>query len=312
LTELRPLRPDVAEVPVDIAREPLRRVHRAFQAFFRRVQAGQKPGYPRFRSFDRYNSMSFSAQVDGEAVQVPKLGRVRFRAHREWKGRVKSCTLVRSARGRWSVSLVCELAAAPAKRAVSSAIGVDMGLEAFAVRSDGRVIENPRWLRASQQELTEKQRALARKAKGSRNRRKARQAVARCYERIRNRRLNFCHQLSKDWVSKFDLIAFEKLNIPGMARSRLARSILDAAWGLLLFQLAYEAEEAGRYAIAVSPKDTSQRCSRCGVTVRKALSERIHQCPACGLILTRDHNAALNILALGRSAVGLAPPEVQN
>ena len=136
--------------------------------------------------------------------------------------------------------------------------------------------------------------------------------MARCHERIRQRRLNFCHHLSKSLVASFDLIAYERLNIRGMVRSRLARPILDATWGLLLFQLAYKAEEAGCYAVAVNPRGTSQLCSGCGVLVRKPLSERMHRCPNCGLVLPRDQNAARNILALGRHAVGLPPSEVRN
>ena len=130
--------------------------------------------------------------------------------------------------------------------------------------------------------------------------------MARCHASIRQRRLNFCHHLSKSLVASFDLIAFERLNIRGIVRSRLARAILDAARGLLLFQVAYKAEEAGRYAVAVNPRGTSQLCSECAALVRKPLSERMHR-----LVLPRDQNAARNILALGRRAVGL-PPSVRN
>jgi putative transposase len=140
----------------------------------------------------------------------------------------------------------------------------------------------------------------------------ARLALARAYERLGNRRRNFCHQVSKWLIEKYDLIALEKLNIAGMVRGNFPKSILDAAWGELLGQLAYKAEEAGKFVVAVAPHGTSQICSNCGAVVAKGIEERRHECNQCGLSLSRDHNAALNILALGRSAVGLAPPEVRN
>ena len=124
-------------------------------------------------------------------------------------------------------------------------------------------------------------------------------------------RRNFCHQVSKWLIEKYDLIALEKLNIAGMVRGNFPKSILDAAWGELLGQLAYKAEEAGKFVVAVAPHGTSQICSNCGAVVPKGIEERRHECNQCGLSMSRDHNAALNILALGRSAVGLAPPEVQ-
>jgi putative transposase len=136
--------------------------------------------------------------------------------------------------------------------------------------------------------------------------------LARAYERLRNRRRNFCYQVSKRLIENYDLIALEKLNIAGMVRGHFPKSILDAAWGELLRQLAYQAEEAGKFAVAVAPHRTSQMCSNCGAAVPKGIEERRHECKQCGLSLSRDHNAALNILALGRSAVGLAPPEVRN
>jgi putative transposase len=132
--------------------------------------------------------------------------------------------------------------------------------------------------------------------------------VVRCHERIASRRRNFCHHVSKLLVATYDLISFEKLKIQGMARTYLAKSILDAAWGILLGQIVYKAEEAGKWAVPVDPKGTTQLCSGCGATVPKTLAESEHR-SRCGLLLGRDHNAALNILALGRSAAGLRPQE---
>jgi putative transposase len=302
LTEIRTIREDVASLPVDLAREPLRRVDRAFRAFFRRAKAGQKPGYPRFRSRERYNSLALSAphfRMEGNQLWISKLGGFRLRLHRPLRGTPRHCTMLRCG-GRWRVSIVSDIGRAPEKVAVRKAVGIDVGLENFATLDDGTVVENPRWLARSAAELAAQQRSLAGKKRGGSNYRKARQQVARCYERIAHRRANFCHHLSKWLVASYDLIVFEKLNIPEMVAANLARSILDAAWGMLGKQLTYKAEEAGKWGIPVAPGFTTQICSGCGRVRRKPLSERVHRC-SCGLLMSRDQNAAINILRLGRS-----------
>jgi putative transposase len=176
----------VASLPVDLAREPLRRVDRAFRAFFRRSKAGQKPGYPRFRSRDRYNSLALSAphfRIEGKQLLISKLGGLRMRLHRPLRGTPRHCTILRSG-GRWRVSIVSDLGPAPEKVAVRKAVGIDVGLENFATLDDGTVVENPRWLARSAAELAAQQRSLARKKRGGSNYRKARRQVARCYERM--------------------------------------------------------------------------------------------------------------------------------
>jgi putative transposase len=313
LTELRREDQAIRALPVELAREPLRRVHRAFQAFFRRVRAGQKAGYPRFRSGDRYNSFSLSApafRMEGPNVLIAKLGGFRLRLHRPLRGTPIHLMVVRSGR-RWRASIASDIGPAPEKRPVIRVMGVDLGVQSFATLSDGQVVENPRWTKQSEEQIGRWQRLLARKQRRSGNRKRARLALARAYERLGNRRRNFCHQVSKWLIEKYDLIALEKLNIAGMVRGHFSKSVLDAAWGELLGQLAYKAEEAGKFVVAVAPHGTSQICSNCGAVVPKGVEERRHECNQCGLSLSRDHNAALNILALGRSAVGLAPPEVQ-
>ena len=314
LTELRREDETIRAIPVALAREPLRPVHRAFQGFFRRVKAGRKPGYPRFRSMDRYNSFSLSApgfRVEGERVLIHKLGGFRLRMHRPLRGRPEHLTVVRSGK-HWRASIACEIGHAPEKKPVARAVGIDLGVRSFAILSDGHEIENPRWLKQSEGQITRRQRILARKQRRSENRRRARLALARAYERLRNRRRNFCHHVSKWLVGNYDLIAFEKLNIARMARGNFPKSVLDAAWGELARQIAYKAEGAGRWAVPVNPRGTSQTCSGCGATVLKQIEERWHRCNQCGLSMGRDHNAALNILALGQSAAGLAPPEVRS
>jgi putative transposase len=303
LTELRASDPEWAAIPVEVERSALTRIDRSFKSFFRRVKDGQTPGYPRFRSRDRYNSFelgSWIPRVDGDRLNVPKLGMVKFHKYRELRGTVKLVRIGRSAHG-WYVSFVCDLGEALTKIPVRSTVGVDVGLEVFATLSTGERVENPRFLRASEEVLARRQRSLARKRRGSNSRREAKRLVARVHEHIRNQRLNFARKLACDLFSRFDLVAHEDLEIARMVRGNLAKSIHDAAWGQFLRALRDKAESAGRWCVPVDPRGTSQRCSGCGRTVVKDLSEREHRCDDCGLVLHRDENAALNIEALGLS-----------
>lgn len=306
LTELRK-EPQFATIAADIQREPLRRVDRAFKAFFRRVKAGQKAGYPRFRSCDRYDSFAWHApRVDASGLLVPNLGRIRFKTSRAPTGILKMATIVRCGE-KWMARIVCDIGPAPEKRTVTTAVGIDVGLTTLATLSDGTEIENPRWTKQYEDRIAAANRVLARKQKRSKNRVRARQALSRAHQRAANARRNYLHHVSKWLVGRYDLIAYEALNVKGMAQGNLAKSIMDAAWGILLFQVRYKAESAGVYAIAVNPRGTSQLCSGCGENVPKKLSQRVHDCPRCGLVLGRDHNAGRNILALGMSAAGLEP-----
>lgn len=305
LTELRK-DPAFAVIAVDIQREPLRRLDRAFKAFFRRVKAGQKPGYPRFRSQERYDSFAWhTPRMDGDTLLIPNLGRVRFKASRAPVGTVKMATIVRRG-AKWTARIVCDIGPAPEKRIVTTAVGMDVGLTKLATLSDGVEIENPRWTRQHEGRIARANRVLARKQKRSNNRARAREALHRAHQRAANARNNYLHHVSKWLVGHYDLIAHEALNVKGMAHGNLAKSIMDAAWSILLSQVRYKAESAGVYAIAVNPRGTSQICSGCGQNVPKKLSQRTHSCPQCGLVLGRDHNAGRNILALGISAAGVS------
>lgn len=305
--ELTALRQDpvFAVIAADIQREPLRRIDRAMKAFFRRVKAGEKPGFPRFRSLDRYDSFAWGQpSIYADYLIVPNLGYVKFKAHREMAGKPKRVVIKR--RGpKWVAHVVCDIGAAPARIAVSSAVGIDVGLTTLATLSNGTAIENPRWARKRQARIAAVNRSLAGKQRRSKNRVRAKEVLRRAHQRVADARKNYIHHVSKKLVEDYDLIAYEDLRISNMARSVLGKSIMDAAWGLLIRYIAYKAEYAGKWFIPVNPRGTSQRCSGCGVTVPKDLSERLHTCTECGLILGRDYNAARNILSLGKSAVGV-------
>ncbi len=305
LTQLRAVSIVLADVPVRIERDALRRLDTAFQAFFRRCEEGDaKPGFPRFKSANRWNSFSVSEPgniLRGNRVRISGVeGTIRARNVRPPEGKVKQLRIVHRA-GKWFAQLTVDNGQQPpAKVPVVSAVGIDVGLESFATLSDGEKIDNPRFARKLEKKLARANRNVSRKQKGSKNRRKAVKRLQRVYAKIRDSRANFTHHLSKRIVREHQLIAVEKLNIAGMVRGRLAKSIMDAAWGQFLFQLHYKAESAGVQFVEVDPRGTSQECSGCGQTVQKSLSVRQHTCPHCGLSLHRDHNAALNILARGR------------
>ncbi len=218
--------------------------------------------------------------------------------HRHLEGKVKTCT-VRCENGKWFASFGIEC---PKERLkpTGESVGIDVGLESFATLSTGEKIENPRFYRSDEKALTKAQRRLAKLEKGSKARRKARKVVARIHERIRNRRHNFVHQEARKIVNRFDTISVEDLNVEGMIQNHcLSKSIHDAGWTLFRTVLSGKAANAGRKVVAVNPAYTSQDCSNCGRREKKTLSQRIHKCGSCSLVLDRDHNAAINILTLG-------------
>jgi len=287
----------------------LRRVDKTFKAFFRRVKAGGKAGYPRFKSRDRFDSYSFPAWGDGchltdvGRVKVQGVGIIKMKMHRPITGEIKTLTLKREA-GKWYAcfSVIVDM---PVMIPPLEAIGIDVGLYSFAALSDGELVANPRNLEMGLGELRRCQRKVARRKRGSVGRRKAVRLLQKAHAHIRNQRSDFQHKLSRQLVDAYGFIAVEDLNIRALARSMLARSVNNASWGSFLAKLAYKAEYAGGQLIRVNPNGTSQVCSRCGCLpdVPKSLADRIHSCPHCGLVIDRDVNAARNILtrALGLS-----------
>ena len=297
--------PEYRSVHSQVLQNVLLRLDRAFDGFFRRLTSGSavadRAGFPRFKSAERYDSITypqsgFRLTDDFRRIDLSKIGLVRVKVHRRIpeEGRIKTCTIRRSGR-QWYVSLSVELPEIVSSVASDRpAIGIDLGLERFATYSDGTQIENPRWLRRNEERLKTYQRNGAKKK------------ASRLHRKIASQRSDFLHKLSRTIVSKFGLIAVEDLNIRQMIgdnRLKLQKSIHDAGWGGFIWMLVYKAAEAGTQMVKVNPRGTSQRCSGCGTMVEKELSCREHRC-GCGLVLDRDHNAARNILSLGRSVFG--------
>lgn len=273
---------------------------KAFQAFFRRVKAGEKPGYPRFKGKDRFDSFGLKEygcgfKIDGRRLKLMGIGRICVRWHRPLEGKVKTVRLVKQADG-WYACFSCEVEAKTLPD-TGAAIGIDVGLASLITTSDGKKEPHPGWYRAEQGHLRKLQRSVARKKKGGKNRRKAVVVLKRCHENISNRRKDFLNKLAHGLIARYDVIGLEDLRIPNMVRNpHLAKSILDAGWGYLAQHLAHKAVEAGREVVLVNPAYTSKTCSGCGTRFETLTLEDRHVSCACGLSLDRDHNAAINIL----------------
>lgn len=311
LTEIRSAHPEWADVYRRSCALALKRLDTAFRSFFSRKSRGEKAGLPRFKSLDRYDSIGIGRpEVLGDQVFLPKIGWSRFKKYRPIQGEVRNVNLWRDHRGRWFVCFQCDVGAAPAKVAVRSVVGIDLGITNLVVLSDGTGVANPKHWEASEELLKRRQRVMAGKKRNSRGRSRAKRILASTHAQIRNRRHDHVNKLAAQLVADYDLICHEQLNIPGLAQTFMSKSVNNVAWGRLLRRLASKAEEAGKHVVAVDPRGTSQRCSSCQQVVRKSLATRTHSCPNCGLSLDRDVNAAKNILALGMSAAsGISPPE---
>lgn len=274
---------------------------KAFQAFFRRVKAGEKPGYPRFKGRLHFRSIGLKEYgngfaLDGRKLRVSGVGRISVRWHRPLEGDLKTVRVICKA-GKWYASFACEVPEPAPLPPTGQAVGIDVGLSALLTTSDGEKVAHPAFYRAGQRTLRRLQRRLARAKRGSHNRRKALRAVQRQQAHVSAQRADFLHKLSADLVRQHDRIALEDLRVRHMVRNRhLSKSILDSGWSTFRQYLTYKAESAGREVAFVDPAYTSKSCSECGAVFQDFdLSTRWVTC-ACGLSLDRDHNAALNIL----------------
>jgi len=325
LPEIKAIREEYNDIYSQVLQEVLRRIQKAFDAFFRRVKEGLDPGYPRFQGKGRFDSFTypqsgFSLTHDSR-LTLAKIGSIKVKFHREIKGTIKTCTIKREDDA-WYVVFACEVEheALPESH---KAVGIDLGLLHFAILSTGETIENPRYYRKAEKRLDRLQQALSRKKRVSNRHHKAAKQVGKAHRKIANQRRDFLHKQSRDLVNRYGLIVFEELQPANMskrpkpkqdengkylpngaaAKGGLNKSIHDAGWSQFQQYCTYKAANAGRHVLFVDPRYTSQICSGCGAVTKKELDERWHSCE-CGCLLDRDHNAALNILWLGRSYQG--------
>ncbi len=285
----------------------LRRVDKTFKAFFGRGKAGKKAGYPRFKSRRRFDSYTFPSYGDGCRLTGMRLylqgvGHIKVKLHRPVDGRLKTVSVKREA-GKWFACFSVEYAA-EALPVRAARVGLDVGLTDFATLSTGETIPHNRYSRTAQAQLRLAQRRVARRKRGGRNRNKAVLLLHKAHAHVKNQRADFQHKTARALVNTYGVIAVEALNVQGLARGMLAKSVHDAGWAGFFTKLTTKAAEAGRLLVQVNPRGTSQTCL-CGAPVPKTLSQRWHQCPVCGLSAARDHVSAQLILGLGLSLLGL-------
>ena len=332
LPGLKELRPEYRDLNAQVLQDVLHRLDKAFQAFFRRVAAGDAPGYPRFQGRDRYRSFTYpqvgahgGARLANGFLVLSKIGRIVVRWSRPLEGTPKTVTISREADG-WYVAFSCVVVPAQPLPLTGRETGIDVGLRVFLVTAEGEVVEHPRHYRRGEQRLVKAQRQVSRRQKGSDRRRKAVVLLAKAHQHVKRQRVDHRQKAALRLVRRYDTIYHEAIRPANLSRrpapmpdgsggyvpngaarkAGLNKSIQDAGWGSFLSILAFKAACAGKRVEAVNPAYTSQNCSGCGERVPKSLSVRTHSCPSCGLVLDRDENAARNILRAGQALRGVA------
>ncbi len=292
------------EVHSQVLQNVLKRVQRSMDNFFR------GSGYPRFKGRNRYDSFTypqsgFDVKInDGKEgkLTISKIGTMRIILHRDIKGKIKTCTIKRDV-DQWYAIFTVEIEK-PVQKPIETMIGIDVGLTDLLALNNGEMIKPPKFLRKSELKLGKEQRRLARKKLRSNNRKDQKITVAKVHQTIRNQRKDFAHKTARNLVKRFDLIAFEDLQIKNMVQNHhLAKSIMDAGWYQLQTLTASKAEEAGKQVKLCIANGTSQTCHVCGNKQKMTLRDRIFRCNQCGNIENRDTNAA-NVV-LDRCTVGM-------
>jgi putative transposase len=315
LPDLKAALPDYAEVNAQVLQDVLLRLDRAFQAFFRRLAAGEAPGYPRFQGRERYNRFTYKqvsdhggARLDNGFLVLSKVGRLAVRWSRPLDGTPKTVTISREA-DRWHACFSCADVPTMPLPPTWRETGIDVGLKVFLITADGEAVENPRHHRSAEKQLAKAQRRVSRRKPGSKRRRKAVQLLKRTHQTVQRQRRDFHHKTSLALLQQYDVVYLEDVRVANMVRNHhLATSISDAGWAAFRTILEAKAACAGRQVLVIPPAYTSQDCSgvlpdgsRCPQRVAKRLSVRTHICPSCGLVLDRAANAARNIRRAGQA-----------
>ena len=283
-------------VDSQLLQQALRDLETAFGNFF-----AKRAGFPKCKSRKKGDARFRIPQrvsVEGQFVKMPKIGLVRARIHRPLDGTSKGATFKREADGHWYVAIVIEQEAPErTNRTPQTHVGVDVGLKTYAVLSTGTEIANPRFFHVSARKRKRAQRVLSRRQKGSANRAKAKHTVARLHVQIGNKRNDFLHKLSQHLVNQFDLISIEDLSVRGLVKTKLAKSVSDAAWGMFRTMLVYKTDRHDGYMQKIGRFFASSKlCFACGFkNDALTLSDRTWTCSNCGILHDRDLNAAQNI-----------------
>jgi putative transposase len=313
LPSLKKTHPWYGEIYSQVLQDIVKRVKVTFDRFLSGDSNRKRSGRPRFKSRERYRTFTYPQMKDGclqsNLINLPMFGKVKVVLHRPIPDglKIKTASVTKKADG-YYLTLSLEDATVPTIKPdfnPDSITGIDVGLKEFLTTSDNDVVKIPQYYRKSQKRLRVIQKRASRRQKGSNRRKKAVKQVALHHKKVADTRKDFHFKTANNLLKKYDVIAVENLNVKGLARTRLAKSVLDAAWSSFLSILTNKAENAGLLVIPVKASGTSQDCSSCGVKVPKKLHVRWHDCPSCGCSLDRDHNAAINIKnrAVGHSVL---------
>jgi putative transposase len=311
LPDLKAAFPEYGDIHSQVLQDVLTRLDKTYQAFFRRVKAGQTRGFPRYQGRNRYHSFTYKqygngARLDNGFLVLSKIGRVAVRWSRPLEGAPKTVTISQETDGWYAVISCADVPTQPLP-ATGRETGIDVGLKVFLITADGDVVENPRLHRRGEKKIIKAQRRVSRRKKGSNRRRKAVGLLGRQHQTVKRQRADFHHKTALALLRQYDTIYLEDLRVANMVRNHhLAKSISDAGWAQFRSILEAKAACAGRRVVAVPPAYTSQDCSGCGERIPKSLSVRTHVCTSCGLIMDRDENAARNIQWAGQALRGLA------
>ena len=279
------------------------RLLRAYQNFFRRIKEGnRKAGFPRFRSGDRYKSITYpqdngSFSVKKGRLRVSRIGTMPIELHRKIEGAIKTLTIKREGRNYYAVFTTINEIKVPQVENINP-VGIDLGLDSFVAMSDGTKIEKPKFMQQKRKKIAKWQRIVARRKKGSKRRESAKFRLQEEWKAATNQSNDFMHKLSDKLVQGgFTSFAVEALHVDNMLKNhRLSQSIQNASWNRFIQMLSYKAESAGMKVIKVDAMNTSKECSNCGNIQDMPLSEREYNCVRCGMRLDRDINASINIL----------------
>ncbi|MBC6435649.1 IS200/IS605 family element transposase accessory protein TnpB, partial [Nostoc sp. HG1] len=294
-----------------VLQEVPKKVELAFDRWLKGDTNGKKSGKPRFKGKGQYKTFTYSQfksdHFVNNRITLSKIGDIKVIIHRPIPDGfdIKTVSVTKKADG-YYVTLSLDDKTVPTIKPdfnLDNIVGIDVGLIDFYVASDDTRIAAPKYLRKAERKLKSAQRRVSRRKKGSNRRKKAIQKLGKQHKKVADTRKDFHFKTAKSLLGKYDVVAVEKLNIKGLAKTRLTKSINDAGWGQFVIILSNKAENAGLKVIPVNPNGTSQECSNCGHKVKKLLSQRMHNCPNCKVSLCRDLNASLNIKARGTHAL---------
>ncbi|HEY9799556.1 MAG TPA: transposase [Leptolyngbyaceae cyanobacterium] len=303
LPELKKTHPHYGDIYSQVLQDVCSRVKVTFDRFLKGDSNGKRSGKPRFKSRSRYKTFTYPQIKDGcwqdNLIDLPKLGKIKVILHRPLPDgfKIKTASITKKADG-YYLTLSLEDSSVPEiKPDINPELitGIDIGLKEFLTTAEGEAVSIPQHYRKTQKRLRVIQKRVSRRQKGSNRRTKAVKQLGKQHKKVADKRKDFHFKTANNLLKKYDVIAHEDLNIKGLSKSRLSKSVHDAGWRNFLSILTNKAENSGLLVIPVKASGTTQECSSCGAKVPKKLHERWHNCPHCGCSLDRDHNAAINI-----------------